>query len=417
MRHAGRHDNLKTMYQSSVAFEAPLSPRMFFAADAHARENQFVFETTWQLIGLASSICKPGQYISTEVGSVPIVVRNFDGQLVALRNVCSHRHCTLVSARQGRSEKLKCPFHGWEFGADGRTRKIPAAKNFPDFDRERYTITSFPVERCGDLLFVRTSNDGASLREWLGELFTRIETWTSGPDWKPTVSRLLPMPANWKIPVEVSLESYHIPEVHPQSFGEDPGETKSEHAFAENSSSFFTSFNTPRLIDKLLKFCESFIMKVLGTPFSAKYEHHHIYPNLLISHTPSLTLVQIVRPLTATTCVSDVWQYGRQSKRRNPISKMTAWLWGRFTGWLSYQILKEDMRIFSHVQRGEQAATDRSILGRCEERLYAFQKFLHDRIENQNRPCCSINDSDKSASYSEGTAACFQASCDAEAAK
>lgn len=417
MRHAGRHDNLKTMYQSSVAFEAPLSPRMFFAADAHARENQFVFETTWQLIGLASSICKPGQYISTEVGSVPIVVRNFDGQLVALRNVCSHRHCTLVSARQGRSEKLKCPFHGWEFGADGRTRKIPAAKNFPDFDRERYTITSFPVERCGDLLFVRTSNDGASLREWLGELFTRIETWTSGPDWKPTVSRLLPMPANWKIPVEVSLESYHIPEVHPQSFGEDPGETKSEHAFAENSSSFFTSFNTPRLINKLLKVCESFIMKVLGTPFSAKYEHHHIYPNLLISHTPSLTLVQIVRPLTATTCVSDVWQYGRQSKRRNPISKMTAWLWGRFTGWLSYQILKEDMRIFSHVQRGEQAATDRSILGRCEERLYAFQKFLHDRIENQNRPCCSINDSDKSASYSEGTAACFQASCDAEAAK
>ncbi len=405
------------MYQSSVAFEAPLPPRMFFAADALALENQSVFEKTWQLIGLASSICKPGQYISAEVGSVPIVVRNFDGELVALRNVCAHRHCTLVSARRGQSEKLKCPFHGWEYGADGMTRKIPAAKNFPDFDRERYTITSFPLERCGDLLFVRTSNDGSSLLEWLGELFAKIEAWTSLPDWTPTVSRTLPMPANWKIPVEVSLESYHIPEVHPQSFGEDPGESKSEHAFAKNSSSFFTSFNTPRFIDKLLKIYESFIMKVLGTPFSAKYEHHHIFPNLLISHTPSLTLVQTVRPLTGTTSVSDVWQYGRQSKRRNPISKMTAWLWGRFTGWLSYQILKEDIRIFSHVQRGERAAMNRSILGRCEERLYAFEKFLHDQIENQKGQCNIMNDCDTGAACSEGQQRCSPASCDAEAAK
>jgi choline monooxygenase len=230
-------------------------------------------------------------------------------------------------------------------------------------------------------LFVRASNDGPSLQEWLGELFTRIEGWTSLPDWKPTVNRTLPMPANWKIPVEVPLESYHIPEVHPQSFGEDPGASKSEHAFAKFSSSFFTSFNTPRLIDKILKLYESFNMKVLGTPFSAKYEHHHIFPNLLISHTPSLTLVQIVRPLTGTTCVSEVWQYSCQSARRNPISKLTAWLWGRFTGWLSYQILQNNIRIFSHVQGGEQAATDRAILGRCEERLYSFEKFFHDQIE------------------------------------
>ena len=32
------------------------------------------------------------------------------------------------------------------------------------------------------------------------------------------------------------------------------------------------------------------------------------------------------------------------------------------------------------AQRGEQAATDTAIFGRCEERLYAFQKFLTDQI-------------------------------------
>ena len=369
------------MYQSPVYFEAPLSPRHYFAADLHALEGRCVFEATWQLVGLASAVSQPGQYLAKQIGSVPVVVRNFDGKCVALRNVCAHRHCELVSSAAGQSEKLKCPFHGGEYGADGRTRKIPAAMNFPDFDRERFKLASFPLEQCGDLLFVRISGQGPSLREWLGELFTQIESWTSIPNWKPAVQRELRLPANWKIPVEGSLESYHIPEVHPQTFGEDPGESKSQHALAKYSTSFFTAFNTPRFIDKLLKVWEKFILMILGVPFLGKYEHHHVFPNLLISHTESLTLVQIVRPVTGETSVSDVWQYGRQSRRGNPISKLTAYLWGRFTGWLSYQILKEDIRIFSRVQRGEKAAVDRAVLGRCEERLQAIQQFLLEQID------------------------------------
>ena len=405
------------MYQSPVSFQAPLEPRSFFAEDALAQEVRHVFETTWQLIGLVSSIKQPGQYLSAHVGSVPVVVRNFDGKLVALRNVCAHRHCTLVSSATGQSETLKCPFHGWEYGVDGRTRKIPAAKNFPNFDRDHYRLDSFPLEQCGDLLFVRVAAEGPSLTEWLGDLYDRIEEWTTCPTSKLAVSRILPLPANWKIPVEAALESYHIPEVHAQTFGEDPGELKSDHAFAKYTTSFFTAFNTPRLIDKLLKVYESFIMSILGVSFAPAYEHHHVFPNLLISNTSSLTLVQTVNPLTAETAVSNVWQYGRMSVRRNPFSKMTAWLWGRFTGWLSYQILKEDIRIFPHVQRGERAATDRSILGRCEERLYAFEKFLHGQIESQKGQCSTMNDSHKSASCSEGVAGCSQTSGDAEAAK
>ncbi len=370
------------MYQSEVAFQAPLTPRDYFADEALAREQRSVFEATWQLAGLVSSIQKPGQFLSVQLGSIPVVVRNFDGEIVALRNVCSHRHCSLVSAALGQSEKLKCPFHGWEFGADGRTRKIPAARNFPDFDREKYRISTFQTAVCGDLLFVRTTNEGPSLREWLGDLFDRFEEWTSAPGWGLTVSRRLPFKANWKIPIEASLESYHIPEVHPKSFGEDPGESKSDHAFARYSSSFFTSFNTPRLIDKILKVYESFILKILGVQFSERYEHHHVFPNLLVSHTDSLTIVQVIRPETTTTSSSDVWQYGRQSMRSNPFSKLTAFLWGKFTAFLAYQILKEDIQIYPHVQRGEAAAQNRSILGRCEERLHAFQQFVSERIHS-----------------------------------
>jgi len=386
---------------------------MFFAADAHALEKKCIFETTWQMVGLASSISHPGQFLSMDVGSIPVIVRNFDGQFVALRNVCAHRHCALVSAALGQSEKLKCPFHGWEYGADGKTRKIPGSKNFPDFDRERYRLDTFSLEQCGDLLFVRCTNDGPSLKEWLGELFCKFEEWTSLPHGKLAVKRSLPMPANWKIPIEGSLESYHIPEVHRQTFVEDPGESKSDHAIAEYTTSFFTLFNTPRMIDKLLKIYEGFILKILGVPFNARYEHHHILPNLLISHTDSLTLVQTVSPMTSETSISHVWQYARQSVRRNPFSKLTAYLWGQFTGWLSYQILKEDLGIFPQVQRGERAAVDRSILGRCEERLYVFEKFLSDRFVLQ-QGCDSVRDEVARSAACDSLTGCSDATCNAE---
>ena len=286
-----------------------------------------------------------------------------------------------MSSALGQSEKLKCPFHGWEYGADGRTRRIPAPKNFPDFDRERYRLAAFQLERCGDLLFVRVSSGGPSLQEWLGELFEKFEAWTSAPDWKPAVTWTLPMAGNWKIPVEISLEGYHIPEVHPKTFVEDPGDDSSEHVMGRFTSSFLAAARNPTILHRALAFWEKCILKLIGAPFTGRYEHHHVFPNLMMSRTDSLTLIQVVRPLTAESAVSDVWQFSRQSSRRNPVSMLTAWLWGRFTGWLSGKILREDMSIYARVQRGEKGATDHAILGRCEERLYAFQKFVRDQLK------------------------------------
>ena len=71
--------------------------------------------------------------------------------------------------------------------------------------------------------------------------------------------------------------------------------------------------------------------------------------------------------------------------RKNPFSRLTAAMWARVTAWLSHQVLKEDLQIFQHVQRGEQVATDHSLFGRCEERLYAFQKFLTELIRMGER--------------------------------
>lgn len=344
------------------------------------REQRTVFSNNWVFVGCVSEVQQSGEYLSVDIAGVPILVRNFDGQLKAFLNVCSHRHCSLVTEARGRSERLKCPYHGWEFGSDGRTRRIPAAQNFPGFDREKYRLTEYAVESCGDLIFVRLSNSGPSLQDWLGSLYERIREITSPRDWTLAMRRGIAIDANWKIPVEASLESYHIPEVHPATFGEDPGEAKSDHEFGTQTSTFRTCFNTPRWIDHLLRFVERTILAILGVPFQGKYEHHHVLPNLLISHTDSLTLVQTVSPTGAMKSTSEVWQYRRRSIRSNPLSRVCSWGWGKFTSLLSWQILQEDIRMFPVIQRGEAAAQHRGLLGRCEERLHFFEAFVAQQV-------------------------------------
>ena len=368
------------MYHSPTSLPPALSPQQYHLQEWHERECASVFGDSWHLIGTKSRLSKPGDYLTADVFGVSVVVRNFNGELVALRNVCAHRQCALVSKEHGHSEELKCPFHGWVYGEDGRTRRIPAAMNFPHFDRETHRLNRFPVATCGDLLFIKLTDEGLSLDEWLGPLREKFEQWFSLPDFKLCRSRKLPYPANWKIPVEASLESYHIPEVHPNTFGKDPGESQSEHAFAERSSSFFTEFLTPRWIDVWLKHTEQGLLRLMGAEVLSRYEHHHVFPNLLVSHTDSLSLAHVVMPTGPTSSVGCAWHFARQAGKRGPHWHMLANGWGRVSAALAFQVLNEDVAIYPHVQAGVQSAGGPGILGRCEERLHVFQEHVASRL-------------------------------------
>jgi phenylpropionate dioxygenase-like ring-hydroxylating dioxygenase large terminal subunit len=369
------------MYQSPTSFAPHLTPADYWQPAVFEREQAQVFHDSWRLVGTTNTLKKSGDYISAELFGVPLLVRNFEGSLVAFRNVCAHRQSRLVSKSKGHAEKLKCPYHGWEFGSDGLTRRIPAAANFPHFDRKRFCLDRFAVECCGQLVFVRLSETGPSLREWFGEVFDKMNVWFDSAHWQLSMQRRLDYPANWKIPVEISLESYHIPEVHPQTFGVDPGEDLSEHYFHERGSAFYTTFLAPRFIDQALRKVETFLLNRFDVPHSGKYEHHQIFPNLMISHTDSLSLAQEVIPISPTTSACLAIQVGRRPIRSNPLYKMWSRGWNFFTAQLTRQILGEDMAMYREIQAGVQGGNRSGLLGRCEERLEAFQRHVRTRLD------------------------------------
>ncbi|HWL10715.1 MAG TPA: aromatic ring-hydroxylating dioxygenase subunit alpha [Planctomicrobium sp.] len=369
------------MYQSPVSFEPPLSPRAYHDP-AHAElEKQHVFRDAWHLVSTGTELAKPGQFIALTLFDIPIVVRNFDGELVALRNVCAHRQAIIARKPSGCSPTLRCPYHGWEYGSDGKTRKLPGASNFPKFKHDHYCLDKFHVDQCGDLVFIRLSDTGPTLREWIGDNYDLYEKWFAVPDYTQSMSARYDMEANWKIPVEGSLESYHIPCIHPNTFHEDPGEKNSTHFFFPTGTSFQTIFLAPRWIDRLLRQIEQIVLKVAGVPQKSIYDHHHIFPHLLISHNDVVSLAQVVYPKDATSSFTLAMQYGLEPKRKSWWRKRVTRSMGKLTASLTKTILAEDRDVFPLVQAGVQGANKAGLLGRCEERLQAIQKYIADRIK------------------------------------
>ncbi|MCA9048507.1 MAG: Rieske 2Fe-2S domain-containing protein [Planctomycetaceae bacterium] len=370
------------MYHSPTSFTPPLTPDCYHSAAVAERERVLVFQDAWHPVCLTTDVGEIGEFLTADVVGTPVVVRNFEGHPVALSNVCTHRYNLLEPRTCGRSGRLKCGYHGWEFGCDGMTRRIPAAQNFPQFDREAFRLNRYPLEQCGDLWFIRLSPTGPSLRDWMGDSFDLFQQLFSRPKFGVAAVRRVNYEANWKIPIEISLESYHIPEVHPTTFGEDPGEPRSLHFFTDNGSSFHAKLAQPRLVDRWLRICERRVLSFLGVESLGQYQHHHIYPNLLVSFTDSLSLVHHIMPTGPATSAAWIWQFARLPDKDGLLQRLTSAAWGRFTGYLTMKVLNEDRVMYPPIQSGTAAAERSGILGRCEERLYSFQKFVADRLAN-----------------------------------
>src|SRR5690242_19437380 len=60
-------------------------------------ERQTVFSRTWQVMGRADQVAKPGQFVTATVAGEPLVaVRGSDGMLRAFYNVCRHHAAAVV---------------------------------------------------------------------------------------------------------------------------------------------------------------------------------------------------------------------------------------------------------------------------------------------------------------------------------
>ena len=286
------------MFVSDRRLPHVLAPSSYWEEAAYQREIAHVLRSSWHVVGTTAELAHPGDFLTRVVAGTSLQVRNFNGELRALSNVCAHRHAEICSLTHGNSPTLRCQYHGWEYQSDGRTGRIPAPKNFVPLDRDAARLPQYPLETVGQLVFVNLSPTPIPLIHFMGEEFhARLSErfsydWNLALRWEPNYQ------CNWKIPVENSLEAYHVPSVHPHTFKEDPGSDRSRHELLGNRTWFETTlpFSPHSRLDATFQRLEGRFVHWLGHDARGIYQQHHVFPNLLFSFTDAISLVNCVVP-------------------------------------------------------------------------------------------------------------------------
>jgi choline monooxygenase len=179
-------------------------------------ELRQIFRRAWEYIGSATRVAAKGDFFTTEVGGVPIVVvRDHADTIRAFINVCRHRHHTVVQGCGNRS-RFTCPYHAWTYRLDGSLLTAPRCESDPAFQASTLGLSPVSVETWGDMIFVNVSAGTTSLDEALGPIKSRVQD-RGLPVLQATLkgSRSITFAANWKLVWDNNCECYHCATIHP----------------------------------------------------------------------------------------------------------------------------------------------------------------------------------------------------------
>lgn len=218
-RIANAGDNRQGLYGPSSMVQ---DPSVYIDADRFAREQRVLFREGPVFFGLSADLPEPGSWRSMRFDGIPIVVvRQRDGSLRALVNVCRHRGASLVDAasRGDGLRSFSCPYHAWNYGLDGTLRARPAAQSAFDDVTINCDLLSRPVAEKHGLIFVRASGDEPiDIDLVLGGLDDDLGAFGI-ENYVLVDQRQQEWDFNWKFLFDTFSETYHIRTLHRETLG------------------------------------------------------------------------------------------------------------------------------------------------------------------------------------------------------
>jgi len=205
---------------TSIPFEqARAMPPEVYTSEAFLQEElQHIFAKDWFCVGRADALAEPGSYTTCDLAGQPVlVIRDRDGTLRALSNVCLHRMSTLLHGR-GQARSIVCPYHAWTYNLDGSLRGAPAMTLNEGFCKDSYTLPSVRCEEWLGWVFITLNADAPTVAEQLKD----VEAMVAGYDMTNYTEAFYEehvWDTNWKVLAENFMESYHLPVCHAGTIG------------------------------------------------------------------------------------------------------------------------------------------------------------------------------------------------------
>jgi phenylpropionate dioxygenase-like ring-hydroxylating dioxygenase large terminal subunit len=182
-----------------------------------SQEFERLWMRVWQPACLVDDLRQAGSWREYRVGTKSfVVVRGQDGVIRAFRNSCLHRGLLLCEG-QGRSNSLRCPYHGWAWRLDGTLSHVPDREFFNPLDDSAYALPEVGCATWAGFVLINPSpEDSPSLKEYLAPLPEHLDSYELEEYVPLGINVQAPVACNWKTWQDAFVETYHLPFLHSQ---------------------------------------------------------------------------------------------------------------------------------------------------------------------------------------------------------
>ena len=193
-----------------------LPRRYFVSPDIFGEELEKIFRGQWVLVGHQSQLGEAGDYFIAEVAGESLVLASDQRSTIrGFYNVCRHRGSRLLQEQMGNAASIRCPYHAWTYGLDGRLLGAPHMNDVPGFRKADYSLHPVNLALWEGFIFLNLANSPAPLKKWFAPLAGKFSRWNL-PALRSAKRIEYDVRANWKLIFENYSECYHCLGVHPE---------------------------------------------------------------------------------------------------------------------------------------------------------------------------------------------------------
>lgn len=210
-----------TATQRDLRKALTLPPKCYSSPEVFELEKDAIFYREWMCVGRAEQVPKPGDYFTITLLDDPLIVLRDDaGDVVVLSAVCRHRGMLVTEGSGNCGHNLRCPYHWWTYGLDGRLLGAPEMHATEGFAKDQIALPRLRTEVWNGFVFVNFDPDASPLAPRLRKLDAVLANYhadqlVTSRQWRYDA------PWNWKIMLENGTEHYHAVFLHSKYLARD----------------------------------------------------------------------------------------------------------------------------------------------------------------------------------------------------
>ncbi|HSH04874.1 MAG TPA: aromatic ring-hydroxylating dioxygenase subunit alpha [Anaerolineae bacterium] len=202
--------------KSRTAQGAKMLAGRYYTDEAILKKEQArIFERSWLYVERVQAIPIGGYVLREVMGENLLLMRDTEGEVRVFYNVCRHRGARVCREEGGEiGAGVRCSYHAWTYGADGRLLGAPNMHEVAGFRREDYGLVGVATAVWEGFVFINFADEPQPFREAYAPLWDKFKAWEL-PSLVSVHQTVYEVKANWKLLFQNYSECYHCPTVHP----------------------------------------------------------------------------------------------------------------------------------------------------------------------------------------------------------